>query len=57
MPLFARCVSGRAFLHRYSFGKESKQLNYVLSLIKFCGKRAALANGEYKLLLDLVKII
>lgn len=43
-------------MHIYVFGKEPKQLNYVLSLIKLCRKRATLANGEYKLSLDLVKI-
>lgn len=56
MPSFAGCISRRAFLHIYAFGKEPKQLNYVLSLIKLCGKRATLANGEYKLLLDSVKV-
>lgn len=56
MSLFAGCIPLRAFLHIYVFGKQPKQLNYVLSLIKFCRKRATLANGEYMLLLDLVKI-
>lgn len=56
MPLFAEYISWRAFLHIYVFGKQPKQLNYVLSLIKLCRKRATLANSEYMLLLDLVKI-
>lgn len=40
----------------YVFGKQPKQLNYVLSLIKFYRKRATFANGEYMLLLDFVRI-
>ena len=56
MPLFAGCISWRGFLHIYVFGEEPKQLNYVLTLIKLCRKRATLANSGYKLLLDLVKI-
>lgn len=56
MPLFAGYISWRRFLHIYVFGEQPKQLNYVLPLIKLCRKRATLANSEYKLLLDLVKI-
>lgn len=56
MPLFAGGISWRAFLHMYVFGKQPKQLNYVLSLIKFYRKRATFANGEYMLLLDFVRI-
>jgi hydrogenase/urease accessory protein HupE len=47
MPLFAGCISWRAFLHIYVFGRELKQLNDILSLIKLCRRRATLANGEY----------
>lgn len=43
------------FLHIYVFGKEPKQLNYVLSLLNFVKKSGRVANDEYKLLLDLVK--
>lgn len=45
---FARCRSRRTFLHIYVFGKEPKQLNYVLSLIKLYRKRAMVNISFYQ---------